>query len=63
MSGTLFTIQSPPTAANAVIRLNPRDNVAIARASLPPGQRISIEGEDVVAMGAIPAGHKVADSP
>ncbi len=63
MSGTLFTIQSPPKAANAVIRLNPRDNVAIARASLPPGQRITIEGEEIVAMSAIPAGHKVAIRP
>ena len=60
MSSNLFTIQSPPTAANAVIRLNPRDNVAIARANLPSGQRIEIDGREIVAASPIPAGHKVA---
>ncbi len=63
MSSNLFTIQAPPTAANAVIRLNPSDNVAIARANLPTGQRIEIDGREIVAASPIPAGHKVAIQP
>ena len=63
MSSNLFTIQAPPTAANAVIRLNPSDNLAIARANLPTGQRIEIDGREIVAASPIPAGHKVAIQP
>ncbi len=63
MSSELFTIQPPATAANAVIRLNPRDNVAIARANLPAGQRIEIGGREITAASRIPAGHKIAIAP
>ena len=45
-------------AAKLTIRLNPADNVAIARADVLPGTRIP--GEDVTARGRIPSGHKVA---
>jgi len=41
------------------IRLNPADNVAVARVDLLPGA--SIEG--VVVRGPVPAGHKLATAP
>jgi altronate hydrolase len=46
---------------SAVIRLNEYDNVVVARAELLPGA--SIEGGNVTARAAIPAGHKVATAP
>ncbi len=46
---------------SAVIRLNENDNVVVARAELLPGA--SIEGGNVTARSAIPAGHKVATAP
>lgn len=46
---------------SAVIRLNDNDNVVVARAELLPGARI--EGGNVTARSAIPAGHKVATAP
>lgn len=63
MSSNLFAIQPPATAANAVILLNPRDNIAIARVNLPVGQRIAVGGREVVAIARISAGHKVAIAP
>lgn len=63
MSSNLVSIQPPATAANAVIRLNPRDNVAIARVNLPEGQRIVLGGMEVIAKTQITAGHKVAIAP
>lgn len=46
---------------SAVIRLNENDNVVVARAELLPGA--SIEGGNITARSAIPAGHKVATAP
>jgi len=46
---------------STVIRLNENDNVVVARAELLPGA--SIEGGNVTARSAIPAGHKVATAP
>lgn len=46
---------------SAVIRLNENDNVVVTRAELLPGA--SIEGGNVTARSAIPAGHKVATAP
>ena len=40
-----------------VIRLHPDDGVVIARATLLPGTPVA---EGVIAVGRIPAGHKVA---
>ena len=57
---TLYEIESAPTAENAVIVLNARDNVAIARASLPADQQIFAGAVLVRTRCAIPAGHKVA---
>ncbi|MEG0861394.1 MAG: altronate dehydratase family protein [Pseudomonas sp.] len=46
------------TGDSAVIRLNPLDNVLIARQALPAG--LSLEGEAITVRQAIPSGHKVA---
>src|SRR5690349_9405713 len=46
---------------SAVIRLNENDNVVVTRAELLPGA--SIEGGNITARSAIPAGHKVATAP
>lgn len=63
MNSDLVAIQPPATAANAVILLNPRDNVAIARVPLAKGQAIAIGGREMQAAAEIPAGHKVAIAP
>src|SRR5216683_231378 len=47
-----------PTLA---IRLNPADNVVVARADILPGT--DLPGEGVAAQSHIPAGHKMATSP
>jgi altronate hydrolase len=44
--------------AKLSLRLNPADNVVVARADLLPGTKLP--GEDVVVLGRIPSGHKVA---
>jgi altronate hydrolase len=44
--------------ASLTIRLNPADNVVVARADLLPGT--SIPGEGVTARTHVPAGHKIA---
>jgi altronate hydrolase len=43
------------------IRLNPADNVVVARADLLPG--IEIPGEGVRAVAHVPVGHKIATAP
>ena len=56
----LYDIQTPATAENSVILLNPRDNVAVARVRIDSGQQIEAGGVTVLAHAAIPAGHKIA---
>jgi altronate hydrolase len=56
----LYDIQATPTAANAVILLNPRDAVAIARMPLAPGQVFEVESQTFTVNQSVPAGHKVA---
>ena len=56
----LVDISKPPAAANAVIRLHPADNVAIARVALPAGQAVEVYGVPFHTRTAIPSGHKVA---
>ncbi len=52
---------SRPAAAQPVIRLNAADNVAVARAVVPAGTPLGIEGLDgLTAEAEIPRGHKVA---
>jgi altronate hydrolase len=56
----LYDIASAPTATNAVILLNARDNVAIARVALPARHELQIDGSPLVTREPIPAGHKLA---
>ncbi|MBM3524544.1 MAG: altronate dehydratase, partial [Alphaproteobacteria bacterium] len=44
--------------AQLTIRLNPADNIVVARADLLPGTQIP--GEGVAAKARIPVGHKIA---
>jgi len=57
---SLLEITKLPTAENAVIHLNPSDNIAIARVALSPGQELRVDGLPVTVEDPIPAGHKVA---
>ncbi len=57
---TLFQIGSAATEENAVILLNPNDNVAIARVPLAPGQRITAADADIAASDSVLPGHKIA---
>ncbi len=59
----LYEIEKPLSAENAAILLDPADNVAIARLSLPAHQRIEAGNRAVVTKAAIPSGHKVAIRP
>jgi altronate hydrolase len=54
------SIQPAASASNAAIHLHPRDNVAIARVALAPGQRVEAGGFAVTLRDAVPAGHKLA---
>jgi altronate hydrolase len=56
----LLDIAKLPTAGNSAIRLHPSDNVAVARVPIPAGTGLSVEGLQVTAREAIPAGHKIA---
>jgi altronate dehydratase len=56
----LYEIQTAASAANSVILLHPRDNVAVARVRLEPGQEVEAGAVTVLARTAIPAGHKIA---
>ncbi|MFL6463735.1 MAG: UxaA family hydrolase [Bryobacteraceae bacterium] len=57
---TLFQIASAATEENAVILLNPNDNVAIARVPLSPGQRITAGQADLASSDSVLPGHKIA---
>ena len=50
----------PLAASNAALRLHPSDNIAVARASLPAGFVLTVDGAAVTARDPIPAGHKIA---
>src|ERR1700688_2617249 len=56
----LLEIAKLPTAENAVIHLNPSDNVAIARVRLAPGQELRVNGRSITVVDPVAAGHKVA---
>lgn len=56
----LYDIARPPTAANSVILLHARDNVAIARVMLPAGQAVEAGNVSMMTLDSIPAGHKLA---
>ena len=56
----LLEIIKLPTAENAVIQLNPADNVAIARVPLSAGQTIRVGDRTITVEDSVPPGHKVA---
>jgi altronate hydrolase len=56
----LIGIQAAPGEENAAILLNERDNVAIARLSLPEGQRVRIGPNTLTLRAPVPGGHKLA---
>src|SRR4051794_7706438 len=56
----LLEIQKLPTAENSALHLHPRDNVAVARVPLAPGQALRIDGVAFEAKSPVPAGHKLA---
>jgi hypothetical protein len=51
------------TAAAPVLLLAPQDNVLVAVADLPAGERVSDGGRDIVLPQAVPLGHKLARHP
>src|ERR1700733_5296850 len=56
----LLDIAKLPTAENSAIHLHPADNIAVARVPLVPGAELRIDGVSLIALDAIPAGHKIA---
>lgn len=56
----LLDIAQLPTAENSAIRLHLSDNVAVARVALAAGTELNLDGLRVVALEAIPGGHKIA---
>jgi len=56
----LLDIAKLPTAENSAIHLHPADNIAVARVPLAAGTELRVDGIAVVALDAIPAGHKIA---
>jgi altronate hydrolase len=59
----LYDILPAAGAANSVIQLHPRDNVAIARVALTPGQPVETGEFSFSIRQSVPAGHKVATGP
>ena len=47
----------------AVLRIHPRDNVAVALSPVAAGERVRVEGREVTALEDIPQGHKLALAP
>ncbi|MBI3471597.1 MAG: altronate dehydratase [Candidatus Solibacter usitatus] len=60
---SLIEIAKQPTADNAVIHLNPADNIAVARVPLSAGMELRVNGTGLRVNGHVPAGHKVAVAP
>jgi altronate hydrolase len=56
----LLDIAKLPTAENSAIHLHPADNIAVARVPIAAGTGLRVDGVGVVALDAIPAGHKIA---
>ena len=57
---TQASLLATPAVTRALLRLDPRDDVATALRVLEPGDRVEIEGQVVEVREAIPFGHKVA---
>jgi altronate hydrolase len=56
----LLEIQKLPTAENAAIHLHQSDNLAVARVPIAAGQALRVDGIELEAKTAVPAGHKIA---
>lgn len=56
----LIGIQTAPDGDHAAILLHPRDNIAIARLSLPSGQPVRLGQIEVTLSDPVPTGHKLA---
>jgi hypothetical protein len=54
---------SEGAAMTTLIRLSEQDNVAVAGRNIAKGERLEIEGLEVVAQSPIPFAHKVALAP
>ena len=59
----LVTLGPETVPENPFIRLNPKDNVVVARAPLPADAEIEFEGQTVRVAQAVGAGHQVAVKP
>ena len=57
---TRSILLATPAQTRALLRLDPRDDVATALRPLEPGERLEVDGEIVDVREAIPFGHKVA---
>src|SRR6185369_14347074 len=49
--------------ARAVMRLSPRDNVAVALRALKSGETVTLDGVPIAIRGNIAVGHKLAAQP
>lgn len=47
-------------SAPELIRLEPRDTVAVCRTAVAAGTRLQLDGEVITALDPIPQGHKIA---
>ena len=56
----VITVESMIKPNNPFVRLNPKDNVVVARVPLSAGATVSFEGREIQIRQAIGAGHKVA---
>ncbi len=56
----LVTLQGRVKTDNPLLRLSPRDNVAVARSNLEAGETVNFEGTELRLLASIAAGHKVA---
>lgn len=43
-----------------ILQLNKEDNIVCALSSFEPGQRVNVEGEEIIILSSIPVGHKIA---
>jgi len=55
------SVTSPTTApSNALLRVHPEDDVAVALAPIPQGAEVALDGLRLAAASDIPRGHKIA---
>lgn len=59
----VVSVESLVQPDNPFIRLNPADNVVVARVALSAGSTVQFEGREIAIRQTVGAGHKVAVSP